>query len=93
MRYAGCEYENEELYLAVGLYEGYATLLQWSQAKGYSHLEQNEGDQVKHESPCCPALCTGDYLPGPAKPTCRASQTSSTSSTLTTNSRHIWEQK
>lgn len=31
-------YENGELYLAVGLYEGYATLLQRSQAKGYSHL-------------------------------------------------------
>lgn len=31
-------YEKGELYLAVGLYEGYAMLLQWSQAKGYSHL-------------------------------------------------------
>lgn len=31
-------HENGKLYLAVGLYEGYATLLQWFQAKGDSHL-------------------------------------------------------
>lgn len=34
----GREYEGVELYLAVGLYEGYTTLLQRSQAKGYGHL-------------------------------------------------------
>lgn len=36
-------YENGEPYLAVGLYEGYAPLLQWSQAKGDSHLGAERG--------------------------------------------------
>lgn len=35
---SGWEYEDGELYLAVGLYKAYAALLQWSQAKGYSNL-------------------------------------------------------
>lgn len=30
--------KDGELYLAVGLYEGYAPILQWPQAKGYSNL-------------------------------------------------------
>lgn len=58
-----------ELYLAMGLYEGYAMLLQWSQAKGYGHLRARGTLSWRLERPCSPALHMGNYPPaGSHKP-------------------------